>query len=217
MSPRFFTRGWSPRNRSWVKNGSGIRGGDRQDLGIAATAGGAHTEEVPTPRTIVLVAFDRLQLLDLAGPAEVFDAADRVAGGDRYRTWVATPGGERVRTTSGIELGGDGALADAPAEIDTLVVVGGRGSRKLLADEAFLAQLRTVAARARRVTSVCTGSLVLAAAGLLHERRATTHWASCDELAAIDSSITVIAATVASRLPVWPTMSPLGKLRRPKR
>ncbi|MCB0962744.1 MAG: GlxA family transcriptional regulator [Acidimicrobiales bacterium] len=141
------------------------------------------------PRTIVFVAFDRLQLLDLAGPAEVFDAADRMAGGDRYRAWIATPDGSRVRTTSGIDLGPDGALADAPHDIDTLVVVGGRGSRQLLDDQPFLAELRAVAGRARRITSVCTGSLVLAAAGLLEGRRATTHWASCDELAALDPTI----------------------------
>ncbi|WP_421119765.1 GlxA family transcriptional regulator [Aquihabitans daechungensis] len=134
------------------------------------------------PRTIVLLAFDQLQLLDLAGPLEVFDNADHLAGGGAYRILVATPDGARVRTTSGIEIGGDLAVADVPAEIDTLVVVGGRGTRTLVSDEDFLDGVRTLAARARRITSVCSGSFLLAAAGLLDGYQATTHWGSCDLL-----------------------------------
>lgn len=142
----------------------------------------AHTEDVSTPRTIVLVAFDRMQLLDLAGPVEVFSNANDIAGGGAYRLLVATPGGRRVRTTSGIEVGADIALSEAPDSFDTLVVVGGRGTRQLIADEPFLAGIRDLAGRARRITSVCSGSFLLAAAGLLDGYRATTHWGSCDLL-----------------------------------
>ena len=144
------------------------------------------------PRTIVFVAFDRLQLLDLAGPIEVFDTADRVAGGGCYETVVATPGARPVRSTSRVELHADVDLATAPRSIDTLVVVGGRGTRPLLGDDAFLGQVRELAGRARRVTSVCSGALVLAAAGLLDGYRATTHWGSCDLLAGLSDQIEVL-------------------------
>ena len=135
------------------------------------------------PHTVVLVAFDRLQLLDLAGPAEVFDAANRLAETELYDVRIATPDGGRVRTTSGIELGADLALADAPASIGTLMVVGGRGTRTLMHDDGFLAHVRDLSARSGRTTSVCSGSLVLGAAGLLDGYRATSHWSSCDLLA----------------------------------
>lgn len=141
---------------------------------------------MPEPRTIVLVAFDGLQLLDLAGPVEVFANADRTTGGEAYRLVVATPSGRSVRSTSGIEIGADLALtdvADTHGTIDTLMVVGGRGTRDLLDDERFLGQIQTLAARAGRVTSVCSGAVLLAAAGLLDGYRATTHWGTCDFLA----------------------------------
>ena len=144
------------------------------------------------PRTVVFVAFDQLQLLDLAGPLEVFDVADRLAGGGRYETLVATPDGGRVRSTSRLEIGADLALAEAPAAIDTLVVVGGRGCRPLLTDEPFLASIRELAGRAERITSVCSGSVLLAAAGLLDGYQATTHWGSCDVLASLSDEIEVL-------------------------
>ena len=148
------------------------------------------------PRSVILVAFDGIQLLDLAGPAEVFDAATRVTDpalsqtpSAGYTIQIATPGGTRIRTTSGIEVGADLDLTDAAAlaaavpELDTLVVVGGFGTRQARRDQDLLAAVQTLASRARRVTSVCTGALVLAAAGLLDGYQATTHWASCDLLA----------------------------------
>lgn len=138
-------------------------------------------------RSVVLVAFDDLQLLDLAGPLEVFDAAGRVARAPLYRTTVVTPGGRPVRTTSGVEIGADADLADLAVDtgidVDTLVVCGGWGTRVLAADATVLDLVRATAARAGRIASVCTGALVLAAAGLLDGYRATTHWASCAVLA----------------------------------
>jgi transcriptional regulator GlxA family with amidase domain len=138
---------------------------------------------VSTPRTIVLVAYDRMQLLDLAGPVEVFANADERSGGGAYRILIATTDGGRVRTTSGVEVGADIAFADAPDEFDTLMAVGGRGTRQLIADAGFIDGLSGLARRARRITSVCSGSFLLAAAGLLDGYRATTHWGSCDLLA----------------------------------
>ncbi len=148
------------------------------------------------PRTVVLVAFDGIQLLDLAGPAEALQAATALLGrtpdpqpDPGYRLVIATPHGARVRTVSGIEVGADvdlldpAALAIAAPHLDTVLVVGGFGTRQARQDEAILAAVRGLAARARRITSVCTGALVLASAGLLDGFRATTHWSSCDLLA----------------------------------
>ncbi len=135
---------------------------------------------------VVVVAFDGLQLLDLAGPVEVLRTATRLGAGPAYRTRIATPDGRPVRSESGVAVAGDvslAALARARERIDTLVVVGGDGTRSARRHQRFLADLAAVARRTPRVTSVCSGAELLAAAGLLDGYEATSHWASCDELA----------------------------------
>jgi transcriptional regulator GlxA family with amidase domain len=138
-------------------------------------------------RQIVIVGFEGVQLLDLAGPADVFDAASRVveAGGGEpaYRLTIATAGGTAVRASCGMKIEPDADLAalDAPA-VDTLLVAGGRG-RKALEDSELVDALPRLASGARRFGSVCGGTFLLAAAGLLDGRRVTTHWAACDDLA----------------------------------
>jgi transcriptional regulator GlxA family with amidase domain len=95
-----------------------------------------------------------------------------------------------VIATGGLHIVPHCDFATAPA-IDVLVVPGGFGTRPLLQDAELLSWLRRTAAAAQRVTSVCTGALLLAQAGLLAGRRATTHWSSLDRLAALDATITV--------------------------
>jgi transcriptional regulator GlxA family with amidase domain len=151
---------------------------------------------VPPDHLVVLVAFDDLQVLDLAGPVEVLSTANLLGAQPPYRTMVVSPNGGPVRSASGLELSADvslSALARGRARIGTLVVVGGIGYRRLAGDEAALRQLRAIAARSDRVTSVCTGALVLAAAGLLDGYCATTHWSSCDDLAAEHPEVDVRA------------------------
>lgn len=137
------------------------------------------------PRTVTLVVFDQLQPLDLVGPHEVF------AGANSYErsqgrpvpyeiSIVATVPG-LVRSSSGLPIMAEHALPRSA--VDTIVVVGGTGSRTARHDETLVNWLRHASGQARRTCSVCTGSFVLAAAGLLDGRRATTHWAFAAEFA----------------------------------
>ncbi|MGW7263994.1 GlxA family transcriptional regulator [Streptomyces sp. NPDC054842] len=136
-------------------------------------------------RTVLVVLFDDVQSLDVSGPVEVFAGA-RPDGAYRVRT--ASPDGAPVRTSSGLTLVPDHAFADAPAP-HTLLVPGGPGTRTPA--PALVDWLREHGPRAERLVSVCTGALLLAAAGLLDGRRATTHWAFCDKLARDHPAVSV--------------------------
>ncbi|MFJ9412714.1 GlxA family transcriptional regulator [Streptomyces sp. NPDC101227] len=130
-------------------------------------------------RNVLVVLYDGLQSLDVSGPVEVLNGANvRTPGAYRIRT--ASLDGAPVRTSSGLTLIPDLALADAEAP-HTLLVPGGNGTRT--PDPRLIDWLRTQAPRARRKVSVCTGALLLGEAGLLDGRRATTHWSECDTLA----------------------------------
>ncbi|MDW8803902.1 GlxA family transcriptional regulator [Streptomyces scabiei] len=130
-------------------------------------------------RTVLVVLFDGVQSLDVTGPLEVFAGAELHAP-ETYRIATASLDGAPVRTSSGLTLVPDHSLADAP-DPHTLLVPGGQGTR----DPApgVVAWLRAHGPRAPRLVSVCTGAILLAEAGLLDGRRATTHWAYCETLA----------------------------------
>jgi transcriptional regulator GlxA family with amidase domain len=141
---------------------------------------------MPPDHHVVIVVFDGHQLLDLAGPVEVLRTATLLGAAPPYRTTLATMGGQRVRSESGVELGADAslaALAGGSRRVDTLLVVGGLGSGAAAADTQLVTDLVRLARRARRIGSICSGAFVLAAAGLLDGYEATTHWASCEALA----------------------------------
>lgn len=129
------------------------------------------------PIDIGLLLFPRVQQLDLTGPYEVFASMP-----DARVHLVARALGP-VTAATGLVLTPTVTFADCPP-LDVLCVPGGVGVNALLRDEATLGFVRAQAARARYVTSVCTGAFVLGAAGLLRGRRATTHWGSHDLLAA---------------------------------
>lgn len=142
------------------------------------------------PKTIVFVAAPDTQVLDVAGPFEVFVRAARIAareGGATelpYRVVLAsTTEGCGVTTNCGLILMGSETIRTFRGSIDTLLVVGGTGVEAASQDAALISWLRAAAVGARRVGSVCTGAFVLAAAGLLHGRRVATHWKWADALA----------------------------------
>jgi len=140
-------------------------------------------------RTVLILAYDGFQSLDVSGPLEVFAGAARLAAGGAagehpgYRVLIAAPTKAPIRSSSGLTVVPQVSIAGAPRAIDTLIVAGGPGHRSACADTRLLDWLRRRAPRARRLASVCTGAFLLAEAGLLDGRRATTHWSACAELA----------------------------------
>ncbi|KOV39018.1 hypothetical protein ADK60_01225 [Streptomyces sp. XY431] len=139
-------------------------------------------------------------MLDLAGPLDVFAEAAEQTGA--YEVRVASPGGRPVRASGGVRIAVDTAIESVTGPVDTLVVAG--GDEGTVADSAhrvgeLVLHVGRLAATARRVTSVCTGAFVLAAAGLLDGRRATTHWSSCARLAAAHPSVRVDADAIVVR------------------
>jgi transcriptional regulator GlxA family with amidase domain len=145
-----------------------------------------------------ILIFDDVEVLDFAGPFEVFSRTRTVAGADSRRTDDSAPfetftvarTRDTVTAIGGLTVLPHYGWSDAPL-IDILVVPGGFGTRALLHDEPTLTWIRAAASRAAQVTSVCTGALLLAQAGLLRGRRATTHWAAYDLLASLDPTIQV--------------------------
>jgi transcriptional regulator GlxA family with amidase domain len=140
------------------------------------------------PRIIAILAYPGVQSLDVTGPLEVFGGAQQLleagANIDRgYRTVVLSPDGAPLATSSGLTIVPHADLDNAPEAIDTLIVAGGAGAERASADKALLDWIAARAPSTRRVASVCTGAFLLAAAGQLDGRRATTHWAAAVELA----------------------------------
>ena len=128
------------------------------------------------PLHIAILCFPGVQPLDLIGPYEVFAAAKGVK---IHLVWKTL---DTVTASTGLALKPDTTFADL-TECDVLCIPGGTGVDVLLTDEETLSFVRDIASRARYVTSVCTGALVLGRAGLLTGRRATTHWNAHDLLA----------------------------------
>jgi transcriptional regulator GlxA family with amidase domain len=126
-----------------------------------------------TPRVVVIVVFDGVKLLDAAGPAEVFAEANRF--GANYSLEFASVDGRDVTTSIGARFPVTGSISSIDSA-DVVVVAGGDDLVGRPIDPALVEALKTVPNRTRRLASVCTGSFILAQAGLLSGRRATTHW-----------------------------------------
>ena len=142
-------------------------------------------------KTLAILLFDGVEELDAVGPFEVLGAWTRIWPDDGWRTITAgLTGADPVRGANGLVMTPEVAL-DAAGRIDLLVYPGGRGARQVMADETHLEWMRNQAAQAELTATVCTGSLVLAAAGLLRNRPATTHHGALGRLAEIDPTIDV--------------------------
>ncbi|MFE9557777.1 GlxA family transcriptional regulator [Streptomyces sp. NPDC006692] len=142
-------------------------------------------------RLVVIVLFDGVDLLDVTGPPEVFSLLRHEIGDTAaaYRVVLAAETMDPVTTSAGVRILPDTTFHEVSAQcIDTLLVPGaveadGHGRVRALADPAVVDRVKTLAARTRRITSVCVGAHILAAAGLLDGKRATTHWSTARQLA----------------------------------
>ena len=129
-------------------------------------------------RRVVITGPPPVQILDVAGPLEVFS---NVPG---YLVELANPGTERtLKTNRGIALGDATPMAEINGPIDTLIIVGGPGAESGTYDPAFVEWIVKTARSSRRVAAICTGAFLLAEAGLLNGKQAVTHWSFCDRLA----------------------------------
>ena len=157
---------------------------------IVTNDGGVRTAAGIDPRAVVIVAFPGVLGLDVVGPLEVFAMANRFGASPPYETSVVSTAGGTIAASSGLTIGTEPAGSVA-GPIDTLVVAGGYEVGTAARDRELLTWLRWAAGSARRVASVCAGALLLARAGLLDGRRATTHWSVCDALASLHPSVEV--------------------------
>ncbi|WP_326670923.1 GlxA family transcriptional regulator [Streptomyces sp. NBC_01257] len=145
---------------------------------------------------VVIAVFPDVDLLDVTGPAEVFALANRETGGRAgYRVRLAGPAAGAVRTSAGVRVLADLAFDEVGRQVDTLLVPGAvdmtEAGPVARIDAEVVAWVKETAPRARRVASVCVGAHVLAAAGLLDGRTATTHWSTAAQLAAGHPDVTV--------------------------
>jgi transcriptional regulator GlxA family with amidase domain len=142
---------------------------------------------LPKPRQVAILVFPGVQSLDVTGPLEVLTGANRAlrAGAGRGRSYeVRLLGCERepLQTSSGLTITPHASLSEVPSPLDTLIVPGGSGHAAAAEDPAVIEWIAATSRTARRTASVCTGAFLLARAGLLDGRRATTHWSAAGEL-----------------------------------
>ncbi|AGP54913.1 GlxA family transcriptional regulator [Streptomyces rapamycinicus] len=148
-----------------------------------------HQRPARGPLTVTVFVFPGVRLLDVTGPIEVFASANGFGG--RYRVRTASGDGAEVITSAGTRLGADLRVDDVREPSDVLVIPGGPEWETLIKDEALLDVVRRLHEKARCTASVCTGAFLLAAAGLLDGRRATTHWRHSRQLASRFPSVWV--------------------------
>ena len=138
----------------------------------------------PMPLPVVFVTYPNITLLDLAGPMQVFAGAEHHdTGAIAYETAVVSTDGRPVSTNTSLIIDTEPMAAWLNRSIHTLVIVGGNGASAAMHDKELVDGVALLAQRSQRVCSVCTGALVLAAAGLLDGRRVVTHWQHCAPLA----------------------------------
>lgn len=162
------------------------------------------SQEITKSRRIGVFVWPGCDVLDVCGPVDVFYYAKywlprfgRTEPGYMCDIIAATPG--PVRTTCGLELIATHGYSDIGDGMDTLVVAGGAEAEQASADPSLIECVRAMAPRVRRVASICTGAFILGAAGLLHQRRVTTHWLYSELLARTYPSTDVDASLIFAR------------------
>lgn len=156
-------------------------------------------------RRIGFLAYPDFQSLDLSGPYEAFHWADLMLGvlgrtkAPTYQLLVIAEAIGPIRTMSGLEIVATSSYRDIVDGLDTLVVLGGTGCESASEDRPLVEWVRSIAPKCRRIVSICSGAFILAAAGLLHRRRATTHWIYAERLAKAYPSIEVDASLIFVR------------------
>lgn len=142
------------------------------------------TNACSTLKKVLILGFPKAQILDITGPLEVFNRVAALRVGEGYTVELASRGGP-IPTSSGLILQPARRLREIRRgdlnSIDTLVVAGGAGALEACADVALIKLVQQAAGKVRRIASVCTGSFILAHAGLLDGRRAATHWCHITE------------------------------------
>ncbi|MFI7417364.1 GlxA family transcriptional regulator [Nonomuraea sp. NPDC049684] len=150
-------------------------------------------------RRVVVVAYEAAELLDIACVTSTLENANWHGASPYYQVRLATPGGHPVTTAGALVLHGQLALERITGPLDTIIVSGGTGHVDAAANPLVVGHVRRLARESRRVASVCTGAYVLAAAGLLDGRRATTHWREAADMAARYPRVTVDPAPIFVR------------------
>ena len=146
-----------------------------------------------------ILIFDEVEVLDFAGPFEVFSRTRLLKGAGSRRSDDSAPFNpftvsidkKPITATGGLKIISDYTIKDCP-KIEILIIPGGFGTRTLLNNESLLSWIKSIADQATTTSSVCTGSLLLAKAGLLEGKRATTHWGAIEALKSISKDIQVI-------------------------
>ena len=137
-----------------------------------------------TPKSVHVLAFANVQVLDVTGPLQVFASANDLARGQGlpapYAPTVVAAGGGAVMSSAGLALMAEPLPNESS---DTLLIAGGWGVYEAAGDPALVAWVKHQGMRSRRVASVCTGAFLLAASGWLDGRRVATHWTRCEQLA----------------------------------
>ena len=143
---------------------------------------------------VLFIVYPDIVLLDLVGPLQVFTHARRSASSpNAYQAHIASCEGGSIGTNTILQIDSDplSQWTEADRPIHTLVVIGGDGAAPAAQNKALVDQVKSLAAQATRVCSVCSGALILAAAGVLDGRRAVTHWEDCEALASQHPAVSV--------------------------
>lgn len=149
----------------------------------------SYVRDISRSRKIGFLVFPGFEIVDLCGPLDAFYYADRVLGikgrvNERgYDCVVIAAETGLVKSKCGVEIRAGVSCDQVTGGLDTLIVVGGESAQAACSDARLVEWIRSMSTRVRRLASVCTGTFLLAAAGLLNDRRATTHWLFCDQLA----------------------------------